>query len=135
MNWKESYQIWKNHFDDLPTSLQNELTKLEKNKIELESSFDGVLSFGTAGLRGIMGVGSNRMNQINVICATLALGEYLKKTFSQNDLNKKRVVIGHDARYHSSEFALIATRVLTSLNIKVFLLRIIKSHQLLWYHI
>lgn len=121
MIWKENYNLWKKHRTSLPASLKVDLENLESNQEHLQSAFNGELSFGTAGLRGIMGVGSNRMNLINITRATLALACYLKKYYTSDDLKTRGVVIGHDARYHSAEFTTRAAQVLANEGINVWL--------------
>ena len=77
------------------------------------------LEFGTGGLRGIMGVGSNRMNKYTVGAATQGLANYLKKEFS--DLPVIKVVIGHDCRNNSRLFAEISANIFSANGIKVYL--------------
>jgi phosphoglucomutase/phosphomannomutase len=84
----------------------------------LNDAFYTCLSFGTGGLRGVMGPGSNRMNRYTVQYATQGLANYLKKTVQKNRL---RVAIGYDSRHHSKEFAEAAASVLAGNGIEVFL--------------
>ena len=74
-----------------------------EDKTELIDSFYRDLEFGTGGLRGIMGAGSNRMNKYTVGAATQGLANYLKVAFK--DLPEISVVVGHDVRNNSREFA------------------------------
>lgn len=90
-----------------------------EDKTELIESFYKDLEFGTGGLRGIMGVGSNRMNKYTVGAATQGLSNYLKKEFS--DLPQISVAIGYDCRNNSDKFAKIASDVFTANGIKVYL--------------
>jgi phosphoglucomutase/phosphomannomutase len=85
---------------------------------ELEDCFYTDLSFGTGGLRGLMGVGTNRMNCYTVRKTTQGLASYLKKQFSGQGIS---VVIGFDNRLHSEEFAKEASQVLLLNGIDVFL--------------
>ncbi|MDB6081673.1 MAG: pgm [Chlamydiia bacterium] len=85
----------------------------------LIDAFYTTLSFGTAGLRGIMGPGSNRMNKYTVRAATQGLANYIHGTCS--DILEPSVAIGYDSRHNSREFAMSAARVLAGNNIKVFL--------------
>ncbi|MDD2594658.1 MAG: phospho-sugar mutase [Bacteroidales bacterium] len=85
---------------------------------ELEDSFYRMLEFGTGGLRGIMGVGTNRMNKYTVGMATQGLANYLKKVFAGGECS---VVISYDSRNNSREFAKIAADVLLSNEIKVYI--------------
>ena len=86
---------------------------------DLIESFYKDLEFGTGGLRGIMGVGSNRMNIYTVGAATQGLSNYLKKEFS--DTAEIKVVIGYDCRNNSREFAEISADIFSANGIKVYL--------------
>jgi phosphomannomutase len=87
---------------------------------ELADRFEGRLKFGTAGLRGAIGAGPNRMNTATVTAATAALARYL----TEHDATAAQagVVIGHDARHRSDEFSLQVARVLAGAGIRVQLL-------------
>ncbi len=84
----------------------------------LEESFYKNLEFGTGGMRGIMGVGTNRLNKYTLGMATQGLANYLKKN-TKNDQIK--VAITHDVRNNSSEFAKIVSNILSANDIKVYL--------------
>jgi phosphoglucomutase len=90
-----------------------------EDKTELIEAFYKDLEFGTGGLRGIMGVGTNRMNKYTVGAATQGLSNYLLKEFS--GLKQIKVVIGHDCRNNSRKFAEIAADIFTANGIKVYL--------------
>lgn len=90
-----------------------------EDKSELIDSFYRDLEFGTGGLRGIMGVGTNRMNIYTVGAATQGLSNYLKKEFS--NLDQIKVVIGHDCRNNSRKFAEISADIFSANGIKVYL--------------
>ena len=90
---------------------------LRENLDELVDSFYTTLSFGTGGLRGIMGIGTNRMNVYNVRMATQGLANYIMKESSK----KHSVVVGYDSRKNSREFAIESAKVLAGNGIKVFL--------------
>lgn len=90
-----------------------------EDKTELIESFYKDLEFGTGGLRGIMGVGSNRMNIYTVGAATQGLSNYLKDEFS--DLEQIKVVIAHDCRNNSRKFAEISANIFSANGIKVYL--------------
>lgn len=113
MSYQETYKDWLTWVDE---ETKEELLRLTDEK-EIEDRFYKDLEFGTAGLRGIMGAGTNRMNRYTVAKATRGLADYLKKehpkTFSQG------VVIAYDSRNHSADFAKEAARVLTSAGIPV----------------
>jgi phosphoglucomutase len=88
------------------------------NPDDLADSFYRSLEFGTGGLRGIMGVGTNRMNKYTVGMATQGFANYLKKTYGSAEI---RVAIGHDSRNNSRFFAETTANVFAANGIKVFL--------------
>jgi phosphoglucomutase len=101
------------------TSTQNEVRKLiEHNPAELTESFYRNLEFGTGGLRGIMGVGTNRMNKYTVAKATQGLANYMKKVFGNENLS---MAIAHDCRNNSAFFTEITAQVMTANGIKVYM--------------
>ncbi|WP_300934614.1 phospho-sugar mutase [uncultured Muribaculum sp.] len=89
------------------------------DKTDLIDSFYRDLEFGTGGLRGIMGAGSNRMNKYTVGAATQGLANYLKVAFK--DLPEISVVVGHDVRNNSRKFAEIVADIFSANGIKVYL--------------
>ena len=89
------------------------------NPNELNESFYRHLEFGTGGLRGIMGVGTNRMNKYTVAMATQGLANYVKAQFAGE--KELRAAISHDSRNHSREFAEITASVLAANGFKVYL--------------
>ena len=106
---------------DYDAATKNEVQRMLDNedKKELIDAFYKDLEFGTGGLRGIMGAGSNRMNIYTVGSATQGLANYLKKEFA--DLDEIKVVIGHDCRNNSRKFAEISADIFSANNIKVYL--------------
>ena len=90
-----------------------------EDKTDLIESFYKDLEFGTGGLRGIMGAGSNRMNIYTVGAATQGLSNYLKVAFK--DLPEIKVVVGHDVRNNSRKFAEIVADIFSANGIKVYL--------------
>ena len=100
---------------------QAEVKRMLENddKTELIEAFYKDLEFGTGGLRGIMGVGSNRMNIYTVGAATQGLSNYLKKNFK--DLPQISVVVGHDCRNNSRLFAETSANIFSANGIKVYL--------------
>lgn len=113
MDYREKYQQWLSFLD--PQS-KEELEKITDEK-ELEDRFYKDLAFGTGGLRGIMGIGSNRMNRYTVGKATFGLAHYLQSK-SSGELS---VVIAYDSRNNSSDFARIAAGIFASCGFKVYL--------------
>ncbi len=89
------------------------------DKTELIESFYRDLEFGTGGLRGIMGAGTNRMNIYTVGSATQGLANYLKEAFKE--LPEIKVVVGHDVRNNSRKFAEIVANIFSANGIKVYL--------------
>lgn len=116
MNYLEKVELWKNN-PNLNAELRAEIEASTEK--ELEEAFAIDLEFGTGGLRGILGAGTNRMNIYIVAKATLGFGRYLLK---QSEVAGARgVAIAHDNRHKSKEFARISAEVLTSLGFRVFL--------------
>ncbi len=111
MTYKEKYDLWLS-FDE---KTKAELEAINDEK-EIEDRFYKDLAFGTGGLRGIMGAGTNRMNAYTVGKATLGLARYLK---SKND-GELSVAIACDSRLNSKDFLWAAARVFASQGIKVF---------------
>ncbi len=118
-NFLESFNEWKtNEFFDQET--RKELWLLTDEK-EIEDRFYCDLEFGTGGLRGIMGAGTNRMNKYTVGKATYGLGLYLLDTFGKEKCRECGVAIGCDTRNNSRYFAKISADILSGLGIKVYL--------------
>ena len=92
----------------------------EQNPQELNESFYRHLEFGTGGLRGIMGVGTNRMNRYTVAMATQGLANYVSKAVGA-EAGELRAAVSHDSRNHSREFAEITASVLAANGFKVYL--------------
>ena len=113
----KNINTWLSGNYDAATKQSIEKLKSE-NPNELEESFYRSLEFGTGGLRGIMGVGTNRMNKYTVGMATQGFANYLKKSFPNEDI---KVAIGHDSRNNSRFFAETTANVFASNGIKVFL--------------
>jgi len=89
---------------------------------EIEDAFSKDLEFGTAGIRGIMGVGTNRMNVYNIGKVTLGLSKYLNTHYSEPS-----VVIGYDTRHNSKEFALLTALILNYEGIETYMFKDITS--------
>lgn len=111
MTYKDKYEQWLSFADE---STRTELESINDEK-EIEDRFYKDLAFGTGGLRGIMGAGSNRMNRYTVGKATLGLARYLK---SKND-GEISVAIAYDTRNNSQYFAKTAAGIFASQGIKV----------------
>ncbi len=112
MDYKEKYQLWLGF--DSETKAELEAISDEK---EIEDRFYKDLAFGTGGLRGIMGAGSNRMNKYTVGKATFGLANYIKATKGENP----SVAIAYDSRNNSAFFAKTAAGIFASCGFKVYL--------------
>ena len=112
-------QSWLTKSYDAETKAKVQELLDSEDPTELIESFYKDLEFGTGGLRGIMGVGTNRMNIYTVGAATQGLSNYLKKEFA--NLDQIKVVIGHDCRNNSRKFAEISADIFSANGIKVYL--------------
>ena len=112
MNYKEKYQQWLGFDEDTKA----ELSAITDEK-EIEDRFYKDLAFGTGGLRGIMGAGSNRMNKYTVGKATYGLSKYIK---AKND-GELSVVLAYDSRNNSAYFAKVAADIFSGQGFKVYL--------------
>ncbi|MFY1068408.1 phospho-sugar mutase [Enterococcus sp. AD013-P3] len=109
MSWEQVYEQWKNN-TDLEENLKKQLADLEEDPEKLEDAFYAPLEFGTAGMRGILGPGINRMNIYTVRQATEGLARFMDE---QDDETRRRgVAIAYDSRHMSPEFALEAAKTL-----------------------
>ncbi len=115
MNYLEKAEVWKN-YSQLDPALKKELEAMDDKA--LQEVFTTDLEFGTGGLRGILGVGTNRMNIYIVAKATLGFGRYLAKF---PNAYKRGLAISHDNRHQSKEFARISAEVLATLGYHVYL--------------
>ena len=116
MGYKEKYKEWlENPFFDEET--KEDLKKIENDKKEIEDRFYKDLEFGTAGLRGVIGSGSNRMNKYTVGKATQGLANFIKK----ENTREKGVVIAYDSRNMSKEFSDITALCLNANGIKTYI--------------
>lgn len=116
---KQKAQEWLTDKYDAETRAKVQEMLESDDPTELVDAFYKDLEFGTGGLRGIMGVGSNRMNKYTIGAATQGLANYLKKEFS--DLEEIKVVIGHDCRNNSRYFAETVANIFSANGIKAFL--------------
>ena len=114
---RDKVQTWLNGNYD--ATVKEYIKAIEReNPSELADAFYRNLEFGTGGLRGIMGVGTNRMNKYTVGMATQGYANYLKQSFPGQEV---RVAIAHDSRNNSRLFAEITANVFAANGIKVFL--------------
>lgn len=115
MSYKEKYQEWINS-PIIDEETKNKLKEISNNEKEIEDSFYKELEFGTAGLRGILGVGTNRMNKYTVGKATQGLANFIIKEKGQ----ERGVAIAYDSRNYSKEFSQIAALILNANGIKTY---------------
>ena len=115
----EKAEKWLTPAYDAETQAEVKRMLASEDKTELIEAFYKDLEFGTGGLRGIMGVGSNRMNIYTVGLATQGLANYLNKCFAGKD--QISVVVGHDCRNNSRLFAEISADIFSANGIKVYL--------------
>lgn len=115
MSHNELYKLWLQNATDDPELIE-ELKSIEGNEKEIHDRFYQQLKFGTAGLRGTLGAGTNRMNIYVVRQATQGLANYVNKTFGGG-----AVAISHDSRINADVFMNEAARVLAANGIKVYI--------------
>ena len=124
MSWETTYTLW-NDFENLEDEMRENLDSLEGNTAELEEAFYTNLEFGTAGMRGVIGAGTNRMNVYTVRQATEGLARFIEE---QGEEAKKRgVVIAYDSRHKSPEFSLEAAKTLGKHGIKTYLFESLRT--------
>lgn len=132
MDYLEKYNYWlKDEFFDEDT--KRELEAIKGDDKEILDRFHRDLTFGTAGLRGKIGAGTNRMNKYTVSLATQGLAETIKSR--GKDAMRRGVAIAYDVRHFSKEFAEITAGVLAANGIKVYLFDDIRPTPLLSYTI
>ena len=118
MNYKHLYENWLND-DYFDVKTKEELINIKDDEKEIEDRFYKDLEFGTGGLRGIIGAGTNRVNIYTISKATQGLADYI---LDQKEYTKEKgVAIGYDSRFMSQEFAEITALVLNGNGIKTYL--------------
>lgn len=122
MDYMETYEYWLNS-SALSDADKKELESLKGNDKEIEERFYRTLEFGTAGMRGTLGMGTNKINIYNVRQASYGVAEYVTKA----DGKEAGVLIGYDTRHMSKEFAAETAKVLANAGIKVYLFDIVHS--------
>ncbi|MCF3942791.1 phospho-sugar mutase [Oceanobacillus alkalisoli] len=129
-HWEQTYEKWL-AFKNLDVNLQDELKDLKTNPKKLEDAFYQELTFGTGGIRGVLGPGTNRMNIYTVRKAANGLANYLL----EHVVNAKQrgVAIAYDSRYMSQEFAVEAARVLGAYGIRASVFTSIRPTPVLSY--
>lgn len=119
MEYMKSYEEWLNnpYFDE---ETKKELLAIKDDEKEIEDRFYTDLEFGTAGLRGVIGAGSNRINDYTVARATFGLANYIIKNVGEEG-KERGVVIAHDSRHKSREFCLQTANTLAACGIKAYI--------------
>lgn len=114
MNFKDKYENWLAFADE---DTKAELLSIKDDEKEIEDRFYKDLAFGTGGLRGVMGAGSNRMNKFTVGKATFGLANYLKSKYS----GEIKIALAYDSRNNSRYFAEVSAGIFANCGFKVFL--------------
>ncbi|HBF6276249.1 TPA: phospho-sugar mutase [Clostridioides difficile] len=124
MDYKNSYEMWLNspYFDE---QTKNELLSIKDDEKEIQDRFYKNLEFGTGGLRGIIGAGTNRINIYTVRRATLGVLNYIMKTQGEEG-KQKGIVIAHDSRYMSREFCIEVAKTLSAYGVKAYIFEELK---------
>lgn len=117
MSWEETYNSWVN-YPELDAELKKELEAIKNNPEKKEEAFYAPMEFGTAGMRGVIGAGINRMNIYTVRQATEGLARFMDTLDST--IKQRGVAISFDSRHHSEDFAHQAARVLGAHGIPSF---------------
>lgn len=117
--YQETYQQWLNseYFDQ---ETKTELLKIQNDEKEIEDRFYKNLEFGTGGLRGVIGAGTNRINKYTVRRVTYGLANYILEKCGEEG-KAKGVVIAYDSRYKSEEFSTEAAKTLAACGIKAYI--------------
>ena len=116
MTTQENYNRWLNS-NKIDTQTKAQLKAMSKE--EIDDAFFKDVEFGTAGMRGVLGPGTNRLNDFTVTKATVAFGKYLLEKFP--NAKKEGVVISHDNRHMSREFTLLSAKVLNDLGLNTYI--------------
>lgn len=127
-NWEQAYDKWQT-FTTLDESLKNDLEKMKNDTTALKDAFYQELSFGTAGMRGVLGAGTNRMNLYTVRKAVNGLANYLLS--HQANVKDRGVVVAYDSRYMSKEFAIESAKVLGYYGIHTYVFNTLQPTPLL----
>ena len=116
MDYLKEYRKWLES-SDFDEETKKELQEIENDKKEIEDRFYKELEFGTAGLRGVIGAGTNRMNKYTVGKATQGLANYILEQGTKD----KGVAISYDSRRMSKEFSIQTALILNANGIKTFI--------------
>ena len=119
MNFEEKAQSWLKS-SKLSSSARRQIADLKSDPLAFEDSFYKDLTFGTGGLRGIMGIGSNRINEYTIAMATQGFANYLKEVFPNE---KIKVAIAHDSRNNAGLYTRVTAEVFSANDIFVYLFK------------
>lgn len=125
MNYKVKYEQWLNS-ESIDKEDREELLSIKDNEKEIDERFYTDLAFGTGGMRGIRGIGTNRMNKYMIRKATQGLANYMLKVDADR-ARKEGVAIAYDCRIGSTEYALNTALVLAANGIKAYLFESLRS--------
>ena len=126
MNFLKKYKDWEKI--QLNSNEKNELKSLKKNHNLFEDAFYKNLEFGTGGMRGVMGIGSNRINRFTIGKATQGLSNYLKKVFNSKKIT---AIVAFDCRNNSRKYAKIVSDIFSANEIKCYLFNELRPTPLL----
>ena len=130
MGYMNEYKKWLES-DEFDEETKKELQEIKDNEKEIEDRFYKELEFGTAGLRGVIGAGTNRMNKYTVGKATQGLANFIKKEKKE----AQGVVIAYDSRNNSQEFANQTALILNAIGIKTFIFESLRPVPVLSYSV
>lgn len=129
-DWEKVYQKWRT-FQNLDPSLKQNLSDMENDRQALEDAFYQELTFGTGGMRGVLGPGTNRMNVYTVRKAVHGLADYLLEM--KTDARERGVVVAYDSRHMSKAFAVESAKVLGASGIRTYVFNTLRPTPLLSY--
>jgi len=124
-NYQELYEKWLNS-SALTEEEKLQLKSVADDEVEKEDRFYKELEFGTAGLRGVIGAGTNRMNKYVIRKVTQGLANYML-SFDEKAAKEKGIIIAHDCRIGSREYALNTARVMAANGIKAYIYESLRS--------
>ena len=127
-NWQKRYQRW-NNYKNLDTDLKQQLRDMQNDEAKIVDAFYTGLQFGTGGIRGILGAGSNRLNIYTIRQAVKGLSIYLEK--NRVNVHDRGVVVAYDSRHMSKEFAIECAKVLGVHGIKTHIFEELRPTPLL----
>lgn len=131
-HWERTYQKWL-HYTPLDRKLRHELEQIKDDEEALQDAFYTNLSFGTGGIRGILGPGTNRINLYTVRKMAYGIAKYVQK--DTVNYKNRGIVIAYDSRHQSQQFAYEIAKVLGTFHIKTYIFKSIQPTPLLSFAI